>query len=103
MNKILYLFIVVLILNGCTMAFKKNLFVDMRNEDIGRHKDLAIHPLSLIEIVPHNVKLDKYICAHNDGCKWAYYVNKETGIIESWKFISSSDKCQTGLGWFKPW
>jgi len=103
MNKVLCLFIIVLMVTGCTSNFKKKLFVDIRNDHIGSHKDNVIHPGSLVEIVSYNETLDKYICAYDTGCKWAYYVNKETGIIESWEFISSPDKCQTGLDCTGPW
>lgn len=104
MNKFLYFFAILIIMSGCSTTFKKNLFVDIRNDHIGMQKDHVIHPMSLIEVVPHNEKLDKYICAYeNIGCKWAYYVNKETSIIESWEFISSPNKCQTGLNWWGSW
>ena len=103
MSKFLYFFITVLVLSGCSATFKQNLFSDIRNDHVGMNKDLVIHPLSLVKIIPYNEKQDKYVCAYDDGCQWAYYVNKETGIIESWEFISSPDKCQTGLNWFGPW
>jgi len=104
MNKILYFLILVSVLCGCTMNAKKNIFINERNYDVGRKKDIAIHPLSILEIIPVGVKQDKYILYNDDtGCKWAYYVNKETEIIESWEYVSSPDKCYTGLGWFEPW
>ena len=93
-NKILYFFIVILILSGCSTTFKRNLFVDIRNDHIGMNKDLVIHPLSLVKIIPYNATQDKYVCAYDDGCKWVYFVNKKTGIIESWEYISPPDKCQ---------
>ena len=100
MNKFLCL-CALLILCGCSTAFKRNLFVSVRNDAIGSKKENIIHPGYLR--IPYSEKLDKYIGADDNGCQWAYYVNKETGIIESWEFISSPDKCQTGLDWLGPW
>ena len=100
MKKLITIILIVAICCGCTMAYKRNLFVELRNEDIGEDKDIAIHPLALVEIIPYDEKLDKYVCAYEDtGCVWAFYVNKETDLIESWEFISPPEKCYTGLNW----
>jgi hypothetical protein len=98
-NKLI-LMLLTLMVSGCA---RTGLFSDIRNDHVGSNKDLVIHPLSLVEIVPYNDKLDKYICKLDGGCKWAYFVAKQTGEIKSWEYISSSDKCQTGLDWMNPW
>ena len=103
MNRFLLFLVLVVMFCGCASSFKKNLFADIRNDHIGSHKENIISPQILVEVIPHNATQDKYICAYDDGCKWAYFVNKKTGIIESWEYISSPDKCQTGLNWFGPW
>lgn len=98
MNKVLYSFILVLIFSGCATYAN---FVNERNYDVGRSVDLSYaRPL---KVISHNQNQDKYLFEWKDGCKWAYYVNKETKIVESWEFISFPDKCSSGgYYWFGP-
>jgi len=98
MNKILYFFILVLILCGCA---SRSYFVRYRNYDVGRSVDLSYDTPS--KIIPYNEEQDKYIYECKNGCKFAYYVNKKTKIVESWEYISSPDKCSLGLNWVGPW
>ncbi len=104
MNSSLLFLVFVIMFCGCVgLKFENNRdrFVNIRNEHIGSKKENIIHPGYLK--VLFNETLDKYIGSDDNGCKWAYFVNKKTGIIESWEYISSPDKCQTGLNWFGPW
>lgn len=98
MNKILFFLILVVMFCGCATNAH---FVRDKNYDVGRSVDLCWYSPS--KIIPLNQDQDKYLFERDNGCKWAYYVNKKTKIVESWEYISSPDKCQTGVGWFKPW
>jgi hypothetical protein len=86
---------------GVKFENSKTRFVNIRNEHIGYKKENVIHSGYVKE--PYNDKLDKYIGSDDNGCSWAYFVNKETERIESWEYVSSPDKCETGLNWFGPW
>ena len=100
MRKCLYLFIMVFIFNGCATNAA---FVEYRNYDVGRSIEVSLVPPP-IKISSHNETQDKYLFQTEDGCQWVYYVNKETKIVESWKYISSPDKCSLGTAWFNvPW
>lgn len=98
MNKIFYFFILTFIFCGCATITN---FVTERDYDVGRSVDLIYDKPS--KIVPYNQTQDKYLFECNNGCKFAYYVNKETKVVESWEYISSSDKCSLGQKLFGPW
>lgn len=103
MYKFLGAFILVLLFCGCASAYgKKDRFIRHRDYDVGRSVDLSYAVPS--RILSHNEIQDKYLYESEGGCEWAYYVNKETKVVESWEYVSSPDKCSMGVGWFnKPW
>ena len=98
MKAIFYFITLVLIFCGCATVSN---FESIRNYDVGRDVNLVYASSPKIEA--YNTTQDKYVYERNDGCKWAYYVNKKTKKVESWEYISSSDKCATGFNWFGPW
>ena len=105
MNKFLCFFILVLVSCGCAGAKFENSssrFVNDRNYDVGRSVNWS-YAMPPSKIFSYNEKKDEYLFEGKNGCQWVYYVNKETKIVESWGFLSSPDKCQTGLNWFGPW
>ena len=99
MNKLLYSIILALIFCGCATNAH---FVQERDYDVGRKVNLSYavspHPV----IVPHNQTQDKYLIDWGNGCKFAYYVNKETKIVDSWEYLCSPEKCKIGVGWLNP-
>ncbi len=102
MNKFLYFCILVLMFCGCsTTANGNNLFVSERDYDIGRSVDVV--PLTPSKTSSHNLYQDKYLFEWDSGCKFVYYVNKKTKIVESWNYISSPAKCSMGFDLFSPW
>lgn len=104
MYKFLFSFILVLLFCGCASAYgNKDRFIRYRDYDVGRSVDLSYATPS--KILPYNETQDKYLFEAKGGCEWAYYVNKETKIVESWEYVSSPDKCSTKVSWFggSPW
>ncbi len=99
MEKIKYLFLITIFISGCATA---SIFKDLRNYDIGRSVDLAYLPPPY-KIIPYSVNEDKYLYKDNGKCEFYYVVNKKTKIVESWDYISSPDKCKTGLNWLGTW
>ncbi|MFZ5800818.1 MAG: hypothetical protein ACOY3D_05540 [Candidatus Omnitrophota bacterium] len=99
MNKFLYFLTLICVFCGCATNAR---FVEYRNYDVGRSVNLSYAVPPDPVIVPYNQTQDKYIIDWGNGCKFAYYVNKETKIVESWEYLCSPDKCKTGIGWFSP-
>lgn len=97
MKKILFLLLITIFGSGCATNAQ---FVQERNYDVGRNVNwsYAVSPNPVI--VPYNQTQDKYIIDWENGCKFAYYVNKETKIVESWEYLCSPEKCKMGVGWF---
>lgn len=99
MKKILFLLLIAIFNNGCATNAT---FVEERNYDVGRRVNFNYsvppHPI----IVPYNQTQDKYFIDWGKGCKFAYYVNKETKIVDSWEYLCSPEKCKTGVGWLNP-
>jgi len=98
MNKTLYFIILALIFCGCATVAN---FESVRNNDVGCSIDSIW--IKDARVTSYNQTQDEYLFERDDGCKWAYYVNKKTKKIESWKHISSPDKCRTGVNWIGPW
>jgi hypothetical protein len=95
----------VFLLCGCALFYNgRESFIGDRDYDVGRNVDHVYATPS--EILPCNETQDKYIYESNNGkCKWAYYVDKETKIIEKWEYMSSPNECSVGVDWFggNPW
>lgn len=98
-NKTFILLFLVLLIGGCTTnAF----FVRDRDYDVGRNVGVVYGVLT--KIIPYTENQDKYLFEANKGrCQWVCYVNKKTKIVESWEYISSPDKCKSGIDWLSPW
>ena len=98
MHKFLFSWILTFVCIGC--ATNSN-FVEGRNMYVGSkiNWDPQIPP----KIRSYDSTQDEYIFESKNGCQWAYYVDKETEVIESWKYLSSPDKCTEGYNWFGPW
>ena len=105
MNKFVCFIIHIFVLCGCTgVKFESNRsrFVNERNYDVGRNVNWS-YAMPAKGVVPHNADQDMYLFENKNGCQWIYYVNKTTHIVESWKYVSSPDKCEIGLKWMGPW
>ena len=98
MQKLFIFFTLIFIFCGC--ATNAN-FVEGRNMYVG--SKISWDPQMPPQIRSYNLTQDEYIFESKNGCQWAYCVNKKTGVIESWKYISSPDKCTEGYNWFGPW
>ena len=98
MRNSLFSFILLFTFFGCAT---NSHFIEYRNYDVGRKVDESFTPPPKMKL-SYNATQDEYLY-ELDGCRWVYYVNKETKIIESWAYISSSDKCTLGYNWFGPW
>lgn len=93
------LFLITIFLSGCATV---SLFKDLRDYDIGRSVELAYLPPA-DKILPYSESSDKYLFKGNGECEFSYIVNKQTKIVESWEYISSPEKCKTGLNWLGQW
>lgn len=94
MNQSVISLVSILLLCGCAT---QKLFVEYRNYDVGRNVNVA--PLESSKISSHNEFQDQYLFEWKGGCKFIYYVNKETKVVESWEYVSSPDKCTMGYNW----
>lgn len=104
MNKLSYCVALILMLYGCagaTLENSKDRFVNDRNYDVGRSVDLS-YAMPASQVSSQNEKQDRYLFKNN-VCEWVYYVNKNTKVVDSWEYVSSPDKCSTGLDWFGIW
>lgn len=99
MKKITRLFLIVIIFSGCATT---SIFRDLRDYDIGRSVELSYLPPPY-KIIPSSIDHDKYLYQDKGECEFYYMVNKKTKKIESWDYISSPEKCKTGLNWLGPW
>ena len=93
------LLIAIFFLGGCATKVR---FIQERDYDVGRNVNLsgAIPPNPVV--VPYNQTQDKYLIDWGNGCKFAYYVNKKTKIVDSWEYLCSPEKCKIGVGWLNP-
>ena len=96
------IFLLLITVFGCGCA-TNTLFVEERNYDVGRNVNwsYAVPPNPVI--VPYNQTQDKYMIDRGDGCKFTYYVNKETRIVDSWEYLCSPEKCKTGRINLRDW
>ncbi len=79
-----------LLINGCIRGYSD--FVSQCDNMVGCSVELS--PYDPAKITSFDEKQDAYHYVFEDtGCKFIYYVNKYTGIVESWEFVSSPDNC----------
>lgn len=96
MKRNLFFLLITIFECGCATNAQ---FAQERNYDVGRNVNWSYAIPTNPVIVPYNQAQDKYMIDRG-GCKFAYYVNKETKIVESWEYLCSPEKCKTGVGWF---
>lgn len=91
------------IISGCSSVIRDGgiLFVDQRNYDVGRSVKVA--PLEPTQVQPLDANLDKYVYEWRTGCKFAYIVDNETNVVQSWEYISAPEACYMSSSWSAPW
>ncbi|HOW36575.1 MAG TPA: hypothetical protein PL155_09230 [Candidatus Omnitrophota bacterium] len=99
MKRILFLLLITIFNNGCATNAQ---FVQERDYDVGRKVNVSYAVSPNPVIVPYNQTQDKYLIDWGNGCKFAYYVNKETKVVDSWEYLCSPEKCKTGINWLDP-
>ena len=92
MKIILYTFCAIAIfITGCEIRGYQS-FIDACDDMVGCSIGLSYY--DPVRIEPFNEELIAYHYeSEYTGCKFIYYVNKDTDIVESWEFVSSPDNC----------
>lgn len=102
MNKKLYFLILTVIFYGCTSINSDiNRFIRYRDYDVGRSVELSYQ--TPIDVFPYTQTQDKYLYMGEGDCRWIYFVNKETKIVESWQYVSAPEKCSMKVDWGGIW
>jgi hypothetical protein len=79
------------------------MFIDERNYDIGREV-VGIPIPEPIEIKTLGSGKSEYLYEYKDtDCKWAFVIDDETQIVESWHYISEPELCYHYIDWLGPW
>lgn len=70
--------------------------------DIGYSPEQAINTKKLISVSHRSAEIDEH--AYHDGkCRWTYFVNRKTGLIESWRYDTEPENCQASYCFFCSW
>lgn len=70
--------------------------------DIGERPERATNGKKPVSMTHRSAELDEY--AYRDGkCRWTYFVSRNTGLIEGWRYDSEPGNCQVSYCFFCSW
>lgn len=66
---------------------------ERREMDVGMSPERATNGKTPVSVQHVSAELDEYAFS-DDGCLWTYVVNRETELIEDWRYDSKPENCQ---------